>query len=176
MENNHATEQAFPAFAGLAGPLGLMHTAMNLPLIVEEMNAALTEASSVAMAARLVPLADTWQDTTGEVRSALLLSLAWGSRGHALMLGDGLHPATEGYAADLHDAAEAEPDGGDKGSEKFHGAGYPAMPLPGKAGILASSLGFDRDDAQVSLEVALVLLHTGRAAWIAARRAAEPKG
>jgi hypothetical protein len=43
-------------------------------------------------------------------------------------------------------------------SEAFHGAGFPAPPLPGPAGILASSLGFDRDDVAVSLETALILL------------------
>jgi hypothetical protein len=96
-------------------------------------------------------LLNRWTEAAGETRSALLLNLAWAARTGQLDAGED----TAGlYAADLHTYARTFE--GD--SEAFHGARFPAMPLPGQAGALASSLGFDRDDVEVSLKTVLLLL------------------
>ncbi|MGW2599506.1 hypothetical protein [Streptomyces klenkii] len=92
-----------------------------------------------------------WTDAAPETRSALLLTTAWTARAGRLDAGED----TAGlYAADLHEYARTFK--GD--AETFHGPRFPAMPLPAQAGALASSLGFDRDDTEISLKTVLLLL------------------
>ncbi|MGW6605472.1 hypothetical protein [Streptomyces sp. NPDC055036] len=92
-----------------------------------------------------------WANAEPEARAALLLNFAWHSREHQLP------PSADWsgeYANDLHRYAAAF----EGGAEQFHGREFPAMPLPGKAGALASSLAFDRDDTDVSLGTVLLLM------------------
>lgn len=96
-------------------------------------------------------LLDSWRGAEPEFRADLLLTFAWSSR-------DGtVDPSTDTaasmYAVELHRYAHDFV--GD--ATEFHGARFPWMPLPGQAGSLASSLGFDRDDIEISLAVALLL-------------------
>lgn len=101
---------------------------------------------------------EVWESAEPETRAALLLSFAWHARGFEVA-----NPADEElghrkwvgeYTGDLLEYARAHQ--GD--SESFHGKAFPAMPLPGQAGALASSLGFDRDDTAISLNVVLRLM------------------
>ncbi|MCX4871108.1 MULTISPECIES: hypothetical protein [unclassified Streptomyces] len=116
----------------------------------------------VQRASRHGGLRGRWAQAEPETRSALLLNLAWASREAELDYGadaDGAFPEhldryAAGYAEDFHGYASGFRDG----SEAFHGKAFPAMPLPGQAGALASSLGFDRDDTDISLKTALILL------------------
>ncbi|WP_170198492.1 hypothetical protein, partial [Streptomyces chryseus] len=86
-----------------------------------------------------------------ETRACLLLNFAWHSREHDVAPSE--DHAGE-YAANLHRyAADFAGD-----SEAFHGPRFPAMPLPGQAGPLASSLAFDRDDCDISLKTMLLLM------------------
>jgi hypothetical protein len=101
-------------------------------------------------------LAPLWRDVEPETRSALMLAAAYmAGSSPAPTVPDDMHPQVAPYVEDFHKYAAAfAPDQ----SEAFHGRHFPAMPLPGQAGALASSLGFDRDDLAISLGVALVLL------------------
>ncbi|MFD9226120.1 hypothetical protein ACFWDI_40405 [Streptomyces sp. NPDC060064] len=92
-----------------------------------------------------------WAEAEPETRSALLLNFAWNSREDDIEFGEG-HAAR--YASDLHRYAA----GYEEGSEAFHGVRFPAMPLPGHAGALASSLGFDRVHVEISLKTVLILM------------------
>lgn len=144
------TGNTFDTMAAAGNPLGI---AMQVSQIVLDLRGTLDHYSrDVAQAAGDRELMDTWSGAAGESRSAVLLGLAWGSRG--LPLRSDSVPAVD-YAAELHMYANQA---GEEDSEAFHGAGFPAPPLPGPAGILASSLGFDRDDVGVSLETALILM------------------
>lgn len=96
-------------------------------------------------------LLNKWTDAAPETRSALLLNLGWAAREGRL---DASQDTAGLYAADLYEYAKNF----DGDSEAFHGKRYPAMPLPGQAGALASSLGFDRDDLEISLKTVLLLL------------------
>lgn len=92
-----------------------------------------------------------WSDTSPEARSAILLNLAWQTR-------ENYQPAGEStgadYAGALHRYA-ADFTGDDMA---FHGNAFPAMPLPAQAGALSTSIGFDRDDLPISLEIVLLFL------------------
>ncbi|MER7050391.1 hypothetical protein ABT391_36800 [Streptomyces jumonjinensis] len=105
----------------------------------------------VARAERDGHLLRQWDSAEPEARAGLLLSFAWHSRTHQL-------PPSEDwgseYANELHGYAAAF----EGASESFHGSGFPAMPLPGKARALASSLAFDRDEPELSLKTALLLM------------------
>lgn len=112
-----------------------------------------------------------WEQAEPEARAGLLLSVAWGSRDEEIDLsglesGDRVAFQGASYAKDFHDYAKASPD-----SETFHGPSYPMMPLPGQAGALASSLGFDRDDTDISLRAALLLIAPVRAKVYAPKEA-----
>ncbi|MFE3002710.1 hypothetical protein ACFXG4_48090 [Nocardia sp. NPDC059246] len=106
-----------------------------------------------------------WAQAEPELRAALLLGFAWSSRNATLPHADS--PAGL-YAADLH--RHAREHSGDHHS--FHGPGFPLLPYPGPAGALASSVAFDREDLDISLDTALLLattdgptaLHGGRPA------------
>lgn len=142
---------AFGTMAGAGHPLGI---AMQIPDITLELRDALERHDGDHLqAADDTGLRRRWEEAEPETRSALLLNLAWASRKHEvpLLLGD---MAAVQYASDLHDyAATFEGD-----SDAFHGPRFPAMPLPGQAGALASSVGFDRDDTDVSLITVLILM------------------
>lgn len=140
---------AFDEMAAAGNPLGI---AMQIPDITLTLREVLDQYTGDAQrAAAHRGLLRTWTDAAPETRSALLLSLAWTARDNE----PGANEDTAGlYARDLHEYARAF----ESGSEAFHGPHYPAMPLPGQAGALASSLGFDRDDNQISLKTALLLL------------------
>ena len=143
------TGSTFDAMAAEGNPLGV---AMQVSQIVLDLRGTLDHYSGdAAQAAGDQELIDAWTDAAGESRAAILLNLAWGSRG--LPLRSVSVPAVN-YAAELHMYANQAVDD----SEAFHGAGFPAPPLPGPAGTLASSLGFDQNDVGVSLETALILM------------------
>lgn len=138
--------------------------AMQIPDVLAELGDVLAQFEGDAgMAAQHQGLLRTWTNAVPETRAALLLSAAWQSR----------HGTFETVAADIGNVAamyavhlHAEARGVSEDSVCFHGAGFPAMPLPGRAGALASSLGFDRDDPEISLETALIL-------WARATSASE---
>jgi hypothetical protein len=95
-------------------------------------------------------LASAWDRAAPEARAALLLLAAWGARDAAAPAAD--TPAGM-YAAELHSYALQH-----TGTcTEFTGTNWPHMPLPGPAGRLASSLGFDYGDADISLLVVLQL-------------------
>lgn len=136
-------------------------TAMQLPGVLLTLTGALDQADGdVAQAAENGGAFEDWAEAEPEVRSCILLSAAWGAgRGPAPAVPDGGHPHVAPYVEDFHQYAAAFPS---DQSEAFHGAHFPAMPLPGQAGALASLLGFDRDDLDISFGVALVLLAASR--------------
>ncbi len=110
-----------------------------------------------------------WGKAQPETRACILLSAAWSSKGGQLpATGDGPAEQLEGLhyasglltAEQLHQWAEEESD-----TTAFHGTSFPIMPLPGRAGALASSVGFDRDDLRASLYTALILLKMRRTDW-----------
>lgn len=111
-----------------------------------------------------------WRQAEPETRAAILLSLAWGSRGHGIYPGflpDGTDEHGWGLAETFHQYARDFTGT----SEEFHGPRFPMMPLPGQAGALASSLAFDQDedDLETSLRAALLLLAPARKAAREAR-------
>mgnify|MGYP001074091538 CR=1 FL=1 len=132
----------------------LLGIGLEIADLLEDLNGVLSHARGDSWkAASDRRLLHRWSNVAPETRSALLLNLAWGSRGGKLTVGED----TAGlYASELHEYASAF----DGDSKAYHGSGYPAMPLPGQAGTLASSLGFDRDGLPVSLRTALILLAT----------------
>ncbi|MFF7258647.1 hypothetical protein [Streptomyces microflavus] len=142
---------AFDQMAAAQSPLGI---AMQIPDVTLEMREVLEQYKGDHLkAGQHGGLRRRWAEVEPETRSALMLNLAWASREQEvpLLLGD---MAAVQYASDLHEyAANFEGD-----SEAFHGPRFPMMPLPGQAGALASSVGFDRDDTDVSLITALILM------------------
>lgn len=138
-------------------------TAMQLPGVLMTITSALDGADGdPGRAAQNTDAIRAWDEAEPEVRSCLLLSSAWGAgRGQAPAVPDGMHDQVGPYVEDFHQYAAGFPD---DQAEAFHGDTFPAMPLRGQAGALASSLGFDRDDLQISLGVVLVLLAAGRKA------------
>jgi hypothetical protein len=152
--------------AGAGGPMGALTTAMELPQLLGDLSDHLDVYDGDPEMAIGEGLGLTvWTEASGEARSALLLSLAWTSRAGALpkpppSTADPEYFHGYGYAAEFHRYAREETD-----SEKFHGKGYPAMPLPGSAGALASSCGFDADDIEITYITALLLLAATRQAY-----------
>lgn len=141
------------AFDHMAAAGSLLGIGMQIPSLSLDLREALERhRGDVDRAADDRGLLRTWELAAPESRSALLLNLAWSAREAGPIDDDGT-PAG-GYAADLH--RYARDFAGD--SEAFHGKAFPAMPLPGQAGALASSVGFDRDDTDVSLGSALLLM------------------
>lgn len=138
-------------------------TAMQLPAVLLALTGALEQAhDDVAIATQDGSAFERWVEAEPETRSCILLSAAWGAgRGPSPTVPDGAHPSIEGYVEDLHKYAAAHTV---EQIEAFHGPHFPAMPLPGQAGALASSLGFDRDDNEITFGVALVLLAASRKA------------
>jgi hypothetical protein len=142
--------QGFDEMAAAGHPIGI---AMQISGLTVELSEAYDRHSDdIDQAADDPTVFHNWDQAEGESRAAILLNLAWGARAAQLREDDDSHG--HGYAAELHRyAAEFTGD-----SEQFHGARFPLMPLPGQAGALASSLGFDRDDTAISLKAALILL------------------
>lgn len=141
------------AFDQMADAGSLLGIAMQIPRVSMDLRDTLDHhRGNVARAARDAGMRRTWADAAPETRSALLLNLAWGARDG--QLGDDDESSAHGYAAELHKYAREH----DGDSESFHGKAFPAMPLPGPAGALASSVGFDRDDTDVSLGSVLILM------------------
>ena len=118
-------------------------------------------------AASEAALLDLWDSAEPEPRAALLLYSAWEARDRPLPADD----TTAGmYAAELHTYAREY-----TGTQaEFIGLRWPDMPLPGQAGALASSLGFDRDDTDISLATLLLLLAAARSPRRATRLAPPP--
>ena len=134
----------------------LLAIAMQIPDVLMDLQESLVDhGMDVSRTAQDTALLERWKQAEPESRAALLLSAAWGAREKELPT----EPVTVGleYARDLHGYAKAETD-----SEKFHGVSYPAMPLPGQAGALASSYAFDRSDLRHSLRTVLILLAAAR--------------
>jgi hypothetical protein len=140
------------AFDQMAAAGSLLGIAMQIPDVTMSLTEVMDQyRGDVDRAAGHKGLLRTWTEAAPETRSALLLNLAWAAREGQLDAGEDTAAL---YAGDLHEYASTFE--GD--SEAFHGAGFPAMPLPGQAGALASSLGFDRDDVEISLKTVLLLL------------------
>lgn len=95
-----------------------------------------------------------WSEASPEARAAILLNLAWQTRAADLPAAAELSTGGN-YATELHRYGRTFT--GD--DVAFHGNAFPALPLPGQAGALASSLAFDRDDLPISLETALLFLY-----------------
>jgi hypothetical protein len=133
--------------------------AMQLPDVLLTLHEALARAGGDPVrAAQDTAVSEVWAAAEPEVRAGLLLSAAWtAGRGPEPTLPDGLDAAdaVAVYVPEFYRYAAAF---GDDQSEAFHGRAFPAMPLPGQAGALASSLGFDRDDLAISLSTVLVLM------------------
>lgn len=141
------------AFDMMASAGSLLGIGMQIPGVSLDLREALDRhRGNVDRAATDRGMLRTWEQAAPETRSALLLNLAWAAREGQLPEDDDSHGY--GYASDLHGYAAGF--GGD--SEAFHGRQFPAMPLPGQAGALASSVGFDRDDNEISLKSALLLM------------------
>lgn len=138
-------------------------TAMQLPPVLFALTGALEDADlSLAQATVDAGVAKVWAEAEPEVRACILLSAAFGAgRGPAPVVPDDMNPYVADYVEDFHRYAAAF---STDQSEAFHGRAFPAMPLPGQAGALASSLAFDRDDLPISVGVALVLLDASRKA------------
>lgn len=131
----------------------MLAVGMQIPAVIDELQDALNETGRDPQRAASLsrPLA-AWTAAEPETRAAILLNAAWASRA-AHMDVTAAHPHVTGYVADLNGYANTAAD-----SETFHGPAFPAMPLPGQAGALATSLAFDRDDLAISLETAMVLI------------------
>jgi len=110
--------------------------------------------SDVKMVGSSPKLAQKWATAAPQVRAAVLLDAAWASRKRTVPTGGS--PA-QAHTHDLNRCARAHE--GDK--KTFRGPSFPAMPLPGNAGAYASLLGFNQDEAETSLETALMLLKSG---------------
>lgn len=138
---------AFDQMAADGNPIGV---AMQIPGLTIQLKQTLDQyRGDPARAARNAELAHAWANAAPESRAALLLNMAWHSRRSELEHRDGAD-----YADELHHrAAEFA---GDQAA--FHGPRFPMGPLPGTAGALAGSIGFDADDNAVSLEAVLVLM------------------
>lgn len=136
------------------GNPAVLDTAMEIPDVLIELGGLLGDHDNIVDQA----VADDdalaiWGEASPEARSAILLNLAWQTR--TTDLPDGVDLSTGGnYAIALHTYAKTFT--GD--DLAFHGNGFPALPLPGQAGALASSLAFDREDLPISLETALLFL------------------
>lgn len=151
------------AFNHLAAAGSLLGISMQIADISIELRETLDQYDGdVQRASRDGQMLRKWAAAEPETRAALLLNFAWHSREMQIDVGADAHGNfpehldryAAGYAEDFHKyAACFEGD-----SEAFHGKGYPAMPLPGQAGALASSLGFDRDDTAIALKTVLILL------------------
>lgn len=148
------TPEEVTASAALGAQLGMqLGVGMQIPGVLIALRETLeNHGNDVERAAADPETLRGWGASLPETRSALLLSLAWAARNGALGEDDESHGY--GYAAELHRYAR-EFIGG---SELWHGSRYPSMPLPGQAGALASSLGFDREDVPISLKSALLLM------------------
>lgn len=140
---------AFDKLAAEGNLLGITMQIPNLMIDLREILAACGNDPFEATANEL--LRDSWRDAAPESRAAVLVSFAWGSRSAEIK--ETSSPA-DMCAHDLNEYARAHE--GD--SESFHGPGFPQMPLPGQAGALAASVAFDRDDWEISLTTALLLL------------------
>ncbi|MGW1365237.1 hypothetical protein ACWCQP_48825 [Streptomyces chartreusis] len=156
-------EDPVSIFSGMAGAGHQLGIAMQIPAVTLLLADAVDRHPLLEDAVHDQEVAEAWAQAEPETRSALLLSLAWGSREHGVYPGylpDGADDAGYATAEELHRYAR-EFSGS---SEEFHGVRFPAMPLPGPAGAYASSLGFDReeDGLDVSLRAALLLLAPAR--------------
>ncbi|NEE30193.1 hypothetical protein G3M53_32680 [Streptomyces sp. SID7982] len=139
----------FDEMAAAQHPLGIAMQTAGITLDLRETLE--TYGGTAERAAIVGTLRRRWADVEPEARAALLLTFAWASREAEMTFADdqaGL------YAAEFHrHASEFQGD-----SEAFHGPRFPSMPLPGQAGTLASSLGFDREDTDISLKTVLLLM------------------
>ncbi|GAA3172363.1 hypothetical protein [Nonomuraea salmonea] len=136
----------------------MVATAVEVAELLIAAQAALADAhSDPAQAAADPSMRAGWERASGHARAALLLPPAWRARLAAPI-------EVEEYAGDRDAAAyaaalqkyAARHGAGDV--MVFHGERFPQMPLPGSAGALATSLGFDEWDAEVCLETALILI------------------
>lgn len=145
------------AAAPFAHAAGLMDTIMSIPDISISLGKAFAEhQGDVEQTADDITLLGRWIKAEPESRAAVLMSLAWLSREGDVPDGAG---AAALYARDLH--RHARDQNGDH--EAFFSTRYPAMPLHGQAGALATSVAFDREDTDISLKTALILLAEARA-------------
>ncbi|MFG2076893.1 hypothetical protein [Nonomuraea maritima] len=146
------TENTFDQKAASGDLLGI---AMQIPDVVLDFHEVLNDVENdVEQAAQDQDLLRRWSDAAPETRAAILLNMAWLSRDAELGEGDSTAAM---YAYELNGYAQQVDD-----QEAFHGERFPATPLPGPAGALATSLGFDRDDTRISLHAALLLHAAGR--------------
>jgi hypothetical protein len=144
----------FAAMLGAGGVPTVLGTAMEIPDVLLELGDALDEHTDVVDQAVADDHAlEAWSTASPEARSAILLNLAWYAR-HASLTDQAAESNGGLYAVDL--LTYARNFTGD--DEAFHGRGFPALPLPGQAGALATSVAFDRDDLPISLETALLML------------------
>ncbi|MDK1477006.1 hypothetical protein QNO07_27040 [Streptomyces sp. 549] len=128
-----------------------LRVAMQIPEVINEMTETLAKyGGTVERSALDDGLRRCWAEAEPETRACVLLTLAWSAQGDDIPLSDD----TAGvYADDFGKYVEAFE--GD--SEAWHGKSFPMMPLPGTAGTLASSLGFDREETDLTLKTALLL-------------------
>lgn len=167
MNDSESLENLLRSAGVPGGPAVAMSTAMELPDLIADLHEHLDTYQGDPLDASGEGFGLTvWTEASSEARSALLLSLAWGARDGDLppvgaVTADVEWKTGHAYAVELHKYACAATD-----SETFHGKGYPAMPLPGQAGALASSCGFDLDDLGITFATVLILLSVVRKAAV----------
>lgn len=155
-QDDHLLQNFVRMFGG--GSPTAADTAMEVPGVLTELDRLLDDHDNLVDQALADDEAlDIWTTATPEARSAILLNLAWQTRHADLPAGAELSTGGS-YAIELH--AYAKNFTGD--DVTFHGNAFPALPLPGQAGALASSLAFDREDLPISLETALRFLSMGK--------------
>ncbi|MFI7089726.1 hypothetical protein ACIBUR_39855 [Streptomyces anulatus] len=155
------------AAAGELRRVSLLERATQIPVVLSALTGAVERHwPELELAVHDQEAIDTWAGATHEARACILLNLAWGAREHGIYpqyLPDGTDDPGWGHVADLYTHAI----GFEGTSQEFHGAGFPAMPLPGEAGLLAMELGLggtsgdeDQDEEELdgSLRVALLFL------------------
>ncbi|QNE18193.1 hypothetical protein F1D05_10170 [Kribbella qitaiheensis] len=136
---------------GLAGTP--FSAAVEMPGIVFELMTALDQAGEdPAIAAAGDQLQQVWSQASPQARSGLLLNVAWDAR-----TGPIPSSGTGTVGMYVHELLQTAAD--HTGNfDAFHGPGFPTLPCPGTAGVIATGLGFDRDNLRLSLDVVLSLL------------------
>lgn len=136
----------------------VLEISAELPLLLRGLGDAIARYPTLDDVAKSTQVTDLWASASPESRAALLLRC-----GHHASTGSGI--PSDGsdsarYASELAEAARHVP----RDARECCGEAFPAPPLPGPAGALATSLGHDRDDLDTSLRTAVILLGEALAA------------
>ncbi len=149
----------FARLLGVGGRAAARRTELEIPDVLNELAAVLDEqGNAFDRAAEDEDLLESWSTSSPEARAGVLLRLAWQARTSQTLASAA--PSIAGtYAEEL--LASARTFAADD-RDAFQGPDFPALPLPGVAGALATRLSFNADDLPISLATALVLLAMAR--------------